>query len=126
MSSTGFLQIHAYASNAQLPLNDVSVIVTSEDRHALAARLTNESGLTDPISIPVPDKSESQEPGAADAPYTLVNIYAALQGYERIAAEGIQIFPGVTTYQDLEMLPLPEYPLHGNDITRFFTTPQNL
>lgn len=122
----GLLQVHVYTSIAQLPLKDAAIIVTSKDHTALAMRITDRSGLTEPIEIPVPERSESQSPGAEGLPYTLVNLIAKKRGYEQIISEDIQIFDGVTTYQDLEMIPLAEYPLPEHTEHYYDTPPQDL
>lgn len=126
MSATGQLRVRAYTSDAQLPLRDVAVVITAQDRTAIAMRLTDQSGLTKPIEIPVPEFTESQEPGAAEKPYTCVNLYAHLNGFEQVVAEDIQIFAGTTTIQDLEMIPLSEYDLGQNDFIYYDTPPQDL
>ena len=52
MSSNGYITARAYMSYAQIPLEDVAVVVTAQDGTAIAMRLTNRSGLTEPIPIP--------------------------------------------------------------------------
>lgn len=126
MSATGQLRVRAYTSDAQLPLRDVAVVITARDRTAIAMRLTDQSGLTRPIEIPVPELEESLEPGSEEKPFTAVNLYAYLNGFEQVAAEDIQIFAGVTTIQDLEMIPLSEYDSGQNDFIYYDTPPQNL
>ena len=126
MASTGYLQAHIYTSNAQLPLSNVAVVVTSPDGTAIAMRITDRSGLIDPIEIPVPPLEESQEPGSGERPYTQVNLIAELPGYERIEAENLQIFAGTTTYQNLEMIPLSTEPFGQNQTIHYITPPQNL
>ena len=126
MASTGYLQAHIYTSNAQLPLSNVAVVVTSPDGTAIAMRITDRSGLIDPIEIPVPPLEESQEPGAEERPYTQVNLIVELPGFERIEAENLQIFAGTTTYQNLEMIPLSTEPFGQNRTIHYITPPQNL
>ena len=126
LASTGYLQAHIYTSNAQLPLSNVAVVVTSPDGTAIVMRITDRSGLIDPIEIPVPPLEESQEPGSGERPYTQVNLIAELPGYERIEAENLQIFAGTTTYQNLEMIPLSTEPFGQNQTIHYITPPQNL
>lgn len=126
LASTGYLQAHIYTSNAQLPLSNVAVVVTSPDGTAIAMRITDRSGLIAPIEIPVPPREESQEPGAEERPYTQVNLIAELPGFERIEAENLQIFAGTTTYQNLEMIPLSSEPFGQNQTIHYITPPQNL
>ena len=60
MSAKGYIQVHAYTSQARIPLKDVAITVTAEDGTAIALRLTDRNGKIRPIEIPVPDKAESQ------------------------------------------------------------------
>lgn len=126
LPSTGYIQVRAYASNAQYPLRNVAITVTSQDGTAIAMRLTDRSGKITPISIPVPDKSESQSPDPSERPYAVVNLYAHLRGYEQTEAENLQVFAGTTTIQNLEMIPLSELPEQWNQTIIFDTPPQNL
>ena len=89
-------------------------------------RLTNRSGQIDPIAISVPDKAASQTPDTGIIPFTNVNIYAQLEDYEQIEAENVQVFPNIVTDQDLEMIPLSEFPDKWTQTEIFRTLPQNL
>lgn len=126
MPSTGYIQVRAYASDARIPLEDVAITVTATDGTAIATRLTDRSGKIDPIRVPVPDLAESQSPDPGELPYTQVDLYARINGYYQIENEGVQVFSGVTTTQDLEMLPLSELPPSWGDKEVFITPRQNL
>lgn len=126
MSATGYIQVRAYTSNAEFPLKNVAITITAPDGTAIAMRLTDQSGQIVPIPIPVPDKSESQTPGNGEPPFTSVNLYARLQGYEQVESENLQVFPDTTTWQNLEMVPLSELPFQWDQNVVFQTPPQNL
>lgn len=126
LSATGYIQVHAYTSYAQLPLENVAVTVTASDGTAIAMRLTNRDGLITPIEIPVPDKAESQSPEPGEKPFTVVNLYARLKGYEQVEAENLQVFANTTTNQNLELVPLSELPNQWDQSVIFDTPPQNL
>ena len=126
MPSNGYIQVHAYASSAQIPLEDVSVTVTANDGTAIAMRLTDRSGRITPIEVPAPPLAESQTPGSPEAPFTTVNLRAQLRGYEEIEADNVQIFADTVTLQDLEMIPLSELPARWDKAEIFQTPPQNL
>lgn len=126
MPSTGYIQVRAYTSNAQYPLRNVAITVTSQDGTAIAMRLTDRSGKITPIPIPVPDKEESQSPDPSERPYAVVNLYARLKGFEQTEAENLQVFAGTTTIQNLEMIPLSEFPDQWDQMIIFDTPPQNL
>ena len=126
MSSTGYIQVHAYTSYAQLPLKDVAVTVTATDGTAIAMRLTDRSGQISPIPIPVPDRAASQTPDSGEVPFTAVNLYARLKGYEQIENENLQVFADTVTVQNLDMIPLAELPEQWDQSEIFNTPPQNL
>ena len=81
MSAIGYIQARAYTSSAQLPLRGVTVVVTAPDGTAIAMRTTDRSGLIPVIQIPVPDLSESRDPGA-DVPLC-PGEYVCLPGWLR-------------------------------------------
>lgn len=127
LSSKGYIQVHAYTSYAQIPLKDVAVSVTDVSGAAIALRLTNRSGFLDsPLEIEVPDLSSGQTPNTGIIPYAVVNLYGRIANYEAIEIENLQIFPGVTTLQNLEFIPLSELPNNWNKLEIFNTPPQNL
>lgn len=126
MSATGYIQVYAYTSKARIPLKDVSVTVTATDGTAIAMRLTDRSGKIEPIAVPVPDLSESQQPDPSQIPFARVNLYARLNGYVQIESEDLQVFADTTTDQNLEMVPLAELP-DSWALEEIFQTPaQNL
>lgn len=126
MSAVGYIQVHAYTSNARLPLKDVAVTVTAEDGTAIAMRLTDRSGQIAPVEIPVPDKEESQSPNNGQRPFAVVNLYARIKGFEQIENENLQVFADTTTDQNLEFVPLSELPGQWDQAVVFDTPPQNL
>lgn len=126
MSALGYIQARAYTSRAQIPLKDVAVSVTDANNRPLGFRLTDESGITKPIAISVPDFSESQQPEAGTKPFTSVNLFARLNGYEQIEIHGLQVFAETVTLQELEMIPLSELPGDFQKAETFNTPPQNL
>lgn len=126
MSSTGYIQVRAFTSTAQFPLQNVAITVTAIDGTAIAMRLTDRSGRITPIPIPVPDLAESLSPDPPERPYAVVNLYAHKHGYEQIEVENLQVFADTTTLQNLEMIPLAELPENWDQTAIFDTPPQNL
>ena len=126
MPSTGYIRIHAYQSKALIPLKDVAVAVTAADGTAIALRLTDRNGLAGPIEVPVPDLAAGQTPDSGLIPFTAVNIYARLKGFEQIENENVQVFPDTVTLQNLELIPLSEMPGEYDRREIFVTPPQNL
>lgn len=127
MPATGYIQVHAYTSNAQIPLEDVAVTITDASGAAIAMRLTNRSGMLDEtIPISVPDLSASQSPNTGIIPFTVVRLYARARNFEEIDIENLQVFPNTVTNQNLEMIPLSELPKAWNKAEILNIPPQRL
>ena len=127
LSATGYIQVRAYTSNAVIPLKDVAVTITDADGGAIAMRITNRSGMLDaPVEITVPDRSASQSPNTGVIPFAVVDLYARLENYEEIHIERLQVFADTVTDQNLEMIPLSEFPDAWNKAETFDTQIQNL
>lgn len=126
LPETGYIQVHAYAGNAQIPLQNVSVAVTAADGTVLALRLTDRSGRIAPIPIPVPDLEESLTPNPSQIPFATVNLTARLRDYEQIFVDEVQVFSGIVTDQELALIPLSELPESRNKSETFLTSRQNL
>ena len=126
LDEVGYIQVNAFTSIARIPLENVAISVTAQDGTALAMRLTDRNGLIRPIEIPVPARSAGLTPDSGVLPFTSVNLYARLEGYEQVENEGLQVFPGTVTNQDLEMIPHSELPASWSKIGVFETPAQNL
>ena len=127
ISTTGYIQVHAYTSYARIPLQYVAITVTDVSGNAIAMRLTNRNGMLEKqIPIEVPDASASQAPNTGVIPYSVVDLYARLENFEEIHIEKLQVFANTVTDQDLEMIPLSELPENWNQAEIFETPPQNL
>lgn len=105
----------------------MAITITDAGGSAIAMRLTNRSGLLDlPIPIEVPDISASLSPNTGIIPFSVVNMYARIEDYEEIDVDRIQIFPNTVTVQNLEFIPLAEFPAKWNKTETFDTRAQNL
>lgn len=126
MPDIGYIDVNAYTSNAKIPLQDVAITVTATDGTALAMRLTDRNGMIRPIEVPVPALSAGQTPDTGERPYTPVNLYARLEGFEQRENENLQVFPNTVTRLELQMIPLSELPGSWDQIDITDTPAQQL
>ena len=125
MPAYGYIQVKAYTSRAQLPLEDAAISVVDDQGRLLGLRTTDSSGMTTPIRLSVPDRVQSQSPGT-DKPFVTVNLYARAEDYEQVLVRGVQVFADTFTTQELQFIPLSELPGSWKQVEVFDTPPQNL
>lgn len=126
MPDTGYIQVLATTSRAEIPLEDVAVTVTTPDGTAIAMRLTDRNGQITPVEIPTPELSAGLSPDSGILPFTAVNVYARLEGYEQTENENLQVFPDTTTRLVLQLIPLAELPDNWDKTVLYDTPRQNL
>ena len=126
MSDSGTLLLRVFTSRGEFPVQDASIFVThhgNEGRDLLALRVSDPNGAAPPIQIPSPAPEQSQSP-QGDTPYALCDVWAEHQGYQLLVVQGVQIFPGVTSIQDLPLI--PQNPADGIAVDQVDITPQDL
>ena len=113
MASAGRLSVRVYASQAELPLEGATVVVTQLGRggkyRLLSVQATDSSGLIAPVEIPTPAVGESTHPVyGGEAVCAVCSVWAEHPGYVMLQVNGVQVFPGVETVQEMELIPLAE------------------
>ena len=111
MEATGSLTVRVYTSHAQIPVEGATVVVTAPGmggkRKLLSVQVTDGNGLVAAVTIGAPELEESTMPYEdGGAPFAVCDIWAEHPGYGMLQIEGVQIFPGVETVQNMELLPL--------------------
>ena len=115
MQATGTLSVRVFTSRAQIPLAGATVVVAERGEGGrwklLSIQNTDSSGKIRTITIDAPALGESTSPGGLPgpgAPFALCSVWAEQPGYAMLQVENVQVFPGVETVQNMELIPLPE------------------
>jgi len=113
-SATGVLVVSAGTGGKAYPLPGVriEIYLPGEDGSPFLFRTqqTDESGLSEAVSIAAPDAAASESPDA-DAPYlpyTTAQVRAFKPGYYPTEAVEVPIFADIRTLQYFEMIPTAE------------------
>lgn len=126
---TGFLKVQTVTSRAEIPVAGatvtVSTVVPGRGRELLSVQRTDESGMTDMISIPTPDLDNSLTPDQPQG-WTDVQVAASQPNYDGIVIRDVQIFPGVTTLQELILVPRGGLPTDLGETEDIIIPPQDL
>ena len=111
MATSGTLVTRVFTGRGELPVAGATISIVQRDAQGqmdlLSVQVSDPSGNTPPILISTPHLDLSQSPGNA-APFAVVDIWADRQGFELLVIEDVQIFPGVTSLQELPLTPMPE------------------
>jgi len=127
---SGTLEVWVTASRAQLPVEGATVAVTTagpENRQLLALLVTNESGRAGPVTLASPSGGNmGLEPGGP-APFTDYSLWVEHPEYEVARIDRLQIFPGVDSVQQINLLPLSMPSWEGGSVdTETGSQPQDL
>ncbi len=129
MPPTGFIKIQAVTSRAEIPVEDAAVTISAVDangkRILLSMQLTDENGMTDPVSVTTPVVENSLSPDQNQG-WTDVTVRISHPGYEGIIVNQVQIFPGITTIQELILIPKELSPMPGEPDEQITVPPQGL
>lgn len=124
----GYIVFQVYTSRGPIPIAGAYASVTkgnSDKRELLGFRITDEDGRTDPIAIETPPKGLSLEPGAEE-PFALCDIRVDHPEYYTVHVKDVQIFDGLTSLQQVQMIPLQEEAPVNERSETFTVAAQNL
>lgn len=110
MAQSGTLLVRAFVSRAQLPVSDATIVVSLPDgtgrQKLLSIARTDESGIAGPIMLNAPDVFASLAPGSNTPAFSNYILVVEHPDYQLALYEGLQVFPGVETVQDVPLIPI--------------------
>lgn len=119
-STTGRLVVNVRTADGSIPVPGAKVTVLSngpEESRVLAVLNTDGSGSTPTITVETPERALSESPGNAIG-YTSLVILVEKDGFVSDQFTGAAVFPGITTVQPVNLIPLPEFSTGGD--TNYF------
>lgn len=124
----GSIQVRVFTSRAQLPLKGATVSITIDGDNSVVlggVRVTNREGLIDKVVVETPPSVNSTEP-FQDKGFAIFNIRVEHENYYTILVRDAQVFPNITTIQNVEMIPLPENAPQNERLKTIVVPAQNL
>ncbi len=107
----GNIQIYTSVAGQAAPLAGTALTVLDENGAALTHLTADTDGFAEVTDLPAPDASYSlDEANTTVRPYALYSIEAALDGWQTVVIDGVQVFDGQTTVARVEMLPAGALP----------------
>ncbi len=105
--NTGFLRVAVSTADGALPVGEARVRVTGEGG-AEWVLWTDESGLTELLSLPAPPVVSSQSALAAD-PFATYRVEVEKEGFYKHTTLRVPIFSGITARQGVNLIGLAEF-----------------
>lgn len=124
----GSIQVRAFTSRAEIPLEGATVSITIDgDNSAVlgGVRVTNRDGLIDKVVVDTPPSVNSTEPFQGRG-FAIFNIRVEHENYYTVLVRDAQVFPNITTIQNVEMIPLPENAPQNERLKTIVVPAQNL
>lgn len=104
--SKGSILIYTSAAGQAAPLAGVALTVLDESGTALAHLTADADGRAEAADLPAPDADYSLDAAnTAVRPYALYRIEAALDGWQPLVLDGVQVFDEQQTVARLALLP---------------------
>lgn len=104
---TGYLKARVYTALGAIPLEGVSVKITSVGDLAPYVSydlITDKSGETETVALPAPSRELSTVPGNY-RPYALYRIEAYLKDYGAYSALNVPVFGSILSVQPIGLIP---------------------
>lgn len=119
----GQLQVRLVAQRTSNPVAGAQVEISYEGYPDGEVRqyTTDESGMTEIISLPAPNLEYSTE-FSEEQPYSEYTVRVTADGYEDAEVAGTEVLPGVIAIQEIQMLPV----LPGEEFERIVIGPHTL
>lgn len=105
--STGTLKVEVFTAYQAIPISDTEIIVTKdidEDKVLFFRGRTDSSGMISGIKLPSPAEDTDYQPGSTPK-YTMYDVTAIHEGYERIKKYDVAIFGNTGVIQYIKMIP---------------------
>ncbi len=106
-SGEGSITVRVTTLKGLYPVENATVTVFTGDgteRNEYASMLTDQSGRTETIKLPAPNKQLSETAGASSQPYSRYNVSVTADGYLENIHLNIPVFDGVISVQTADLL----------------------
>ena len=104
----GYLRVAVRTAGGAIPVERAIVTVKDSNEALIGIFFTDEDGNTPTVRLMTPPKINSESPNAPGAAFMLYNIDTDRSGYRSVRNIGVPVYPGVTSVQPVQLIPLSE------------------
>lgn len=103
----GYLLLQVSTAQGAIPIPGASIVI-SIGNDLIYNLTTDSAGKSITMTINAPSPEFSQHPGEETRPYSTCDATVYFPGYYTNIYKNVQIFPGITSLQNVFLIPLPE------------------
>ncbi len=103
---SGNLIIQARTAENAVPLSGVKITIRDYNGNILYQLITDENGDTNAVTLKAVDRSLSLKKDYTGMPYTIYDLEAEAEGFNRLFIYGVHIFDGETAFQPAALVPM--------------------
>lgn len=104
----GYITVAVRTAGGALPVENAVVTVSDTAGNILYVVFTDRSGLTPILKLAAPPKENSETPNMPGPAFFSYNVDTDMQGYRSVRNLSVPVYPGITSIQPVELLPVPE------------------
>lgn len=115
-SGIGYITAEVTTGGGAVPVQNAVVLITKKQNgknYLLKMLVTDESGSTETVALPAPNKAFSETPEPSEKPYADYYLSVYADGYYAQSDREVPVFSGVKSIQPIALIP------KANDDTRF-------
>ena len=120
-NGVGFITVNVRTAGGALPVEGATVTISNADHSGIiAVMITDSAGASEVIALPTPPKENSLYPSNNEVS-SFYSVDTVRDGYYEVIVDNIPIFDGVTSIQQVILVPVApgDLPLQPKDLTRF-------
>ncbi len=107
-NSYGYIVVNVRTANGALPVEKAIVTIKNSAGELLAVFFTDRNGNTPKLQVLAPPIENSESPGQIGPAYYSYNIDTDKEGFNSVRNIGAPVYPGITSIQPVELIPLSE------------------
>lgn len=104
----GYIVASVKTAGGALPVENAVVTIRDENGNILYVKFTDRSGQTPRLRVPAPPISNTESPDMPGPPFFNYNIDTDKEGFISVRNVSVPVYPGITSIQPVELLPVPE------------------
>lgn len=124
----GYIVVNVRSANGALPVENAVVTIKDNDNNLISVFFTDRSGNTPKLKVLAPPPENSENPQNTAPPFFSYNIDTDMEGYISVRNLDVPVYPGITSIQPVELVPLIKGPSANpsDSVTYTESIPPNL